>query len=488
MSAAASTSAVHDARSLRAVRNLSPHSAVNMASFSISKQWRCATVVAGYRPVVFVPIDRVDRPFRLRDVFCYHRALSVALLDESMRAALDEAAHDYESGPTDAPGAREHRGTLNAEVRSVGGTVRFKEVPKGKRSHVRIVVSFREVGDEYRAFSQDFTPTDALAERPVRIEVNRPLSRYGGATASFVKGRFSMHGSAQVRSLRLEARLSSGERVKLLDVDDLTLPANEEVSLPALLRHRELDDSASPVVRAGEMHSRLLAHLNTCQAYYRLAIDLQLDSASRFRRLVARVREELRRQLGVGDGESLTDDQAEELLPIDLQPLGVVGGHLAFTTAKSVDQEKAARKGLGKRPKYFLVSTPTDGTFVEAIPGRYEVGKAAAQSAPVLPSGPQGQSVTYPWPDRVAPSPATIQSVLAPAQSAPQLGTAPGLSEPHVGSKVPDAQSDATTAHEGSAVQAAANAADASRAVTPSSDSTDSTSQTGTTETQKEGG
>ena len=420
------TGTVRDTRSLLALRNLSDKS-LNLATFSIARQWRVATVVADCRPVVLIPIDRVAIDFTTEDAFLHRTALATALLDRELETLLDRVAAGFGSTPAaPQPGEPEDQRV----VQRITGKVHFSDPGKGRGSFVEIAVCFHD-GQADHWPSQQLRETSVSTTYDVSIEVDRPLRRYGGARLTFVNPGIVDDELAVIESLQLNAVLADGSHVPLHEERDLRLNLRED---PVLLPPRPADEpivSATPAPAGPEATdaTRLLAHLNQNRAYYRLAIDLRLDSATRFQRLAERARVEVP-AMGVDaekteSGATLPAD-LKKVLPIAFEPLGVVAGHIAFATAPdNLSEEERKAAGVGGAPSLVLTSTASSGVFAETILGERCMGAGASvANAPRLPSGPEDSNVTYPWPDRVVPSEAAVTTVLS--QAAPAApGTGP---------------------------------------------------------------
>lgn len=419
--AARTLAAVDDHRSLAAIRNLIDRE-LNLATYSVVKQWRVAAVVSDCKPVVFVPIDKVDVDFTVDDVFVHRTALqfALALLDESLAPTIDRVVESYNPDeaiitiPAPSPAPADGGRTI---VR-ITGEATFSDPAEGPYAEVHIHASFRIEGDEYEWLGQEVDAFDTSSTASIDIAVNRRLSRYGGARVVFRNRRrpWSDQG-AVVRTLQLLAELDDGTTVRLHEGSNIQVRLGAQTYLPPDVRggstsHTPPSDSATSADA-----NRLLRHLNRRRSYYRLAIDLQQDSATRFERLRAR-------HSGGTNGRTTP----EAVTPVDFDPVGVVGGYLAFLTASSVlSFAERVERGVDGDVQLFLVSTPSGGTFTEVILGETATPPSPKADVPRIPTGAADAPATYPWPERVAPTPTTISSILAPSNppndSAPRTTT-----------------------------------------------------------------
>lgn len=425
------TGTVRDTRSLVALRNLSEKS-LNLATFSVARQWRVATVVADCRPVVLIPIDRVAVDFTPDEVFLHRLALVAELLDPELTASLDQVVASYGSVPTASqPSDLEDQRV----VQRIVGKVHFSDPAKGSGSFVEIAARFSDGQvDDWPA--QQLQETSVSRTYDVSIQVDRPLRLYRGARLTFVNPGFVDDEWAVIESLHLNAVLADGSYLPLHDERELRLHVKEPVLLPPPPVGAPSGPSTpGPAAPDETAVTRLLAHLNQNRAYYRLAIDLRLDSATRFQKLAERVRAEvpaMKADDGKPEHRAARAEALKKVLPVAFEPLGVVAGHIAFATAPdNLSEEERKAAGVGGAPSLMLTSTASSGVFCETVLGKGGVGAAASPpEPPKLPSGPKESNVTYPWPDRVVPSDTAVTTVLSQAgPAAPGTGpSAPAAS------------------------------------------------------------
>ncbi len=411
---ARATSSVHDSRSLRALRNTTSQT-LSLSTFSIVKNWRVATLVSACTPVVYIPIDRVHAEFDAKEIFLNIRALDFALLDENLRETLRLVADRYRPGiqrvvslfpADDLPGSRQ-------EVRRIRGEVNLSDPGEGEGSSIKISIALSE-GEEEHTYDWVLPSGQVGPLPPFRIEVNRRLTAYNGTTLIFRNPPPVKDSFVTIEKLKLTVEYADESTKVIQEARKIRLSAAESRAIPALV-DLGAPGSSLPEGLLEVQEQRLLAHLNHYRTFYRLAIDLQQDSVTRFERL----RERLKTEMPTTDEHVL-----EKVHPISFDPLGVVGGYLAFATAPhNVGEEAARKQGVGGPPSYFYASTPSPGVFGEVVQGAVRTGEANEKFAPQIPTAAaDGTPAAYPWPDRVAPSTGTINSLLTNLEGPMEAG------------------------------------------------------------------
>lgn len=403
---------LRESRRLRALRNLTVGGTMNLALFSVVRQWIVTTVQARTRPVVFIRIHELEVPFGPKDVFLHRAVLSSVLRDTSLSAALDSCAARF---VPDAPGssvttprdvdAHEPPSAPEVTVRRVVGRASVADPAKGQDSYVAVRVLFRHPdGEEDEPFEDRIEARGRGAEVEISIEVNRPLRLLAGWVFEFINPGARWDTRASLTSLDVDLEVSEppGDISSKLKV---SLPSTIEMSVRGPRYFARGVPATAP--RAPEQtylprdEARLLAHLNASRAYYRLIIDLANDPASRF--------------------SQLSERAGGRPLPVDMRPVGVAGAHLAFLT-----DEDITSPGDDREPLRQLLSTPAGGTFMDVLKGKTDI--------PMPPDGVAWPSVavaekgSVPWPTPVQISPATASQLAlanAPTQTAetPTAGT-----------------------------------------------------------------
>jgi hypothetical protein len=378
-------------RSLHAVRNLTQGSSLNLGVFSISRQWLVTTVVANHVPVVLVPIFDGEREFEEVEVFTHRTELDAALLDESLRPTLAAVAEDY--SPPNAPQLTEPAASL---IKNITGLVRFSDEAKGRDSNIKLELLFRGDDDTEVPYPVTFDETAPGHQETIDLAVNRPRSRFAGIALVFNNPGPVSDTTAIVDRLLLTAHTQEGTSFPLWEASDpIVLQANQR---------KTLGWQVPPPPTGGQTRrsttrdvARVLAHLNAHKSYYRLAIDLQKDSVTRFRDLAAS-----------------KDDGFD--IPTDLEPVGVAGAHLAFVAGDAEEPATDARTIF-----QTFASTPSGGMFMEAIPGAH-ADSTESKSAPQLAV----KDGTYSWPGIIELEPTDATSPPQPsAPSEPASASAP---------------------------------------------------------------
>jgi hypothetical protein len=262
---------------------------MNLALFSVVRQWLVTTVQARTRPVVFIRIHDLAVPFGAEDVFLHRAVLSAVLRDTSLSVALETcAARFVPDAALSTPSPLEHAqasSTAEEMVRRVVGRASVGDPARGAGSYVVIRALFRNpYGDEDERFEHRIDAEGRGDDVEISIEVNRPVRLLAGWEFEFINPGAKWDTRATLTSVDLDLEVSqppedSPSRLKV------SLPSTIELSVrgpryfgrgvPAVTRN----SPEHTYVRRDE--ARLLAHLNAFRPHYRLAIDLANDPASR---------------------------------------------------------------------------------------------------------------------------------------------------------------------------------------------------------------
>lgn len=379
--------ALHNDRRLRALQNLPADATLNLALFSIVRVWLVRTAHVRTRPVVFVPIQDHAKEFDETEVFVHRALLRGVLLDPDLVPDLDHVATEFAGPRRAAPG------TDGAAVVGVIADYRLTRAAKQDKARLemQLVSDGGDALDGAASFTVGAQPTGPT-ER-VRIELHRPLSELRALTIRQSGGGWALGDRSVVLSdLTLTAELADGTTVELAREPEVRVERDE--------KHR-LDFARVKLVdaRNTRQRDRVLTHLNAHLLYYRLALDLQRDSTSRYQLLSARPELSPR--------------------PADMNPVGVAGMHLAFITDGDVDTT------LGEVVS-ALVPTPEGGTFLELLPGRAKTAPAASARLPTV-TAPKDTTLT--WPeivklDTVSPPAFAAAAAAPPATEGPDAGAA----------------------------------------------------------------
>ncbi|MDQ4117077.1 MAG: hypothetical protein M3235_08935 [Actinomycetota bacterium] len=319
-----------DRRTLRVVRNPSTAHTLNLAVFSLARKWRVRTCKVRRARVVFVSVAAVSEPFTVDEVFRYRPVLAGVLLDRGLCRALNDVAGRARSAPT----------ALAPRLERIEVRVAFSDAPT-RGSHVSMTVQACRSGGPPRRLDAELPSV----VRPGRVYAF-DLSTLDHEEDDLIAVELAMHAGgsgidrkAVVGYLRLSAVRSDGTRRTLVERDwGLELYVGEPRALPLRGVHAATPDPDADV-------DRLLDHLNAFRHYYRLAVDLQRDSVSRFVALEERV-------------------PPLPIRPLDMNPVGVAGAHIAFLCA----DDKPGRH-IEPDPTELEITTPSDGVLVEAVPG-----------------------------------------------------------------------------------------------------------------------
>lgn len=391
VSLATADHSVRDARRVRALRNLPGDTTANLALFSVVRLWLVRTVLARSRPIILVPIDQQQDEFVERDVFTHRQVLRGALLDQGLVDDLDSVAAGYEVPHIPRPSDDDQ------QVSGLGVSYRVTD-RSGRNARVELQIPV--AGDEKAAvasFQLD------VAERDKWVNATLPVS-------------CTLRQLSKI-TLRMDGRPLTDTRVELTDFSVVAQLADGTVELlrdPNVVlgrgqpRQFELARVQLVTARDTSRTRRVLAHLNANRLYYRLAIDLQRDSVSRFQSMV---------------------DRHVDPVPIDMNPVGVAGVHLAFLAGDDAKPDSADDSAVdnhddktltsssdeAQRVIATLVATPEGGTFVELLAGREK--SAAAQDGVKRPEVVVPKESALQWPAVTLPTPL--------AASAPAATTTP---------------------------------------------------------------
>ncbi len=416
-----------ESRRLRALRNLTVGGTMNLALFSVVRQWLVTTVQARTRPVVFIRIHQLDVPFVAEDVFRHRAVLSSVLRETTLSAALESCAARFvpeAAGSTLSPREVDAHVSSSTDVmvRRVVGRASVADPAKGEGSYIVIRALFRDAdgGDEDESFEEMVEAKGRGDEVAISIEVSRPIRLLAGWEFGFINpgAKWDTRASLTSVDLDLEVIQPPGDSPSRLKV---SLPSTIAMSVhspryfargvPAVTRNSP-EQTYLPRDEA-----RLLAHLNAFRSYYRQAIDLANDPASRF--------------------ATLSERAGGHALPVDMSPVGVAGAHLAFLTDDGVAPSEFETTSPGDDPAPFrqLLSTPAGGTFVELLKGGTEIPKP--EKGVEWPSVTPSEKGSVPWPSPVQLAPVTA-SHQALANSPAQTAETPAAGASEVLTKLTD--------------------------------------------------
>jgi hypothetical protein len=395
---------VRDTRRMRALRNMPGDTTTNLALFSVVRLWLVRTVLARPRPVVFVPIHQQDQPFVEDDVFTHHQVLRGALLDPRLTDDLDSVATDYAVPHVPQPSEDDQ------QVVAFGVSYLVAD-PGGPKTWVELQVPTTD-GESTRVISTRLAVSEE--DRLVRatVPVACPLGQLTKLTLR-MGGSLFRDRRVELADLSVVAQLADGTTIEVLRESKVALDRGNS-------RDFEFARVSLVIARDTSRTRRVLAHLNANCLYYRLALDLQRDSVSRFR--------------------SMFQHQVDGVMPIDMNPVGVAGVHLAFLAGdanksnsnvgdpdnggQQLPDERTSSGDDAQRVIATLIATPEGGTFMELLAGR-------ERSAHVPCDVPRPQVVlpdksTLHWPAVTLPEPlATSVAAAAPSPTtAPTLPTA----------------------------------------------------------------
>lgn len=383
-------------RRLRVIRNPSVAHTLNLAVFSVARQWRVRTREARRAPVVFVAVEDVSKPFDADEVFRYRTVLSGVLLDPQLVEPLNRTAARHLRTPAD--GVRLLTG--------IEGRVTFSDAPM-RGSWVSITVQARRVGEAMHPLDADM-PSSIVPGQGYRF----PIATSGYQETELSAVLLTMHANqngldrrAEISDLQLFAVFSDGTRTTLLDLENRLELLDGRPRLLPLPR-----PPAAPVDPEAE-EDRVLTHLDAHRHYYRLAIDLQRDAVSRFVALTGR-------------------EPPVPVLPLDMNPVGVAGAHIAFLCAEA-DREGGTgavhRRHDVDEGTEVMLTTPSDGVLVETVPG---AGAASVDADAWRPSDLPMADGGFVWPSPVAGFPAApaVPTTGGGADPAPPEGAAPASS------------------------------------------------------------
>jgi hypothetical protein len=371
---ASTVNALGETRRLRAVRNLDAGRAVNLALFSVARQWLVSTVEGATRPVVLIKVHELDRDFTHEDVFVHRRVLRARLLEPELADAIEAVATAYAApvpaAPEPKPAAR--------HAKQLTGRLVIADPASGKGSVIKItaLLDGRERSVEIRAADEDTTVDFTLDLG------GAPLDELHGWRFEFIKrSRWSLDENARFTPTELEIELTEDGT----EAVPVRIPGQVHVwpgmpprtFAPGLERARAKAAPAPPDASSSRDLLRVLAHLDANRPYYRLMIDLDTDPVTRFTRLAER--------------------KPAVPMPADLQPVGVAGAHLAFLAA-----EDGTAPGKTEPPIRTVLATPAGGTFVEVLPGATAIAPATPKTGWPTVAVPKDFSLLWPAPVQLA--------------------------------------------------------------------------------------
>jgi hypothetical protein len=356
-----------ESRRLRALRNLGPGQSVNLALFSVVRQWLVSAVEESRTRVVFIRAYQIEKAFEYRDLFEHRAVLSDGLLDPKLRDGLEKAAEAYEPSP---PPAVDQETEPGATAERVAGKLVITDPAEGHGSTIRMSAVFESDGHE-RSFSTDVEASQrGTFDFEIALE-DQPLSHLTGWVFEFVNpGRLDLDATAVFTPADLEIYIAGNQTVNVEIPGSINLASDKPETYP---RGFSLDSAESPDHDTPPKVRRILDHLNANRPYYRLLIDYYTDPVTRFVRLAER-------QL-----------QPPEM-PADLEPVGVAGAHLAFALNESTPPPPNEKQ----LPVRTLLSTPAGGTFVEVLQGSNEIDPAPETKG--WPTVALPEKSTLPWP------------------------------------------------------------------------------------------
>jgi hypothetical protein len=403
---------LRESRRLQAMRNLAGGRALNLAVFSVTRQWLVSTVQARVRPIVFIRAQDLDVPFTPEDVFVHRAALMQALHESWVKEAVERVAKQYVPSPrsymsVDGSLTDDEARESNAEimVNAFHGGFTIDDPGKGEKSVVRVRALFRNArggDDEHFDYEVEASREGEVVE--FSTNVDRPLRLLTGWSFEFINPGVRLDRHARLTSVHVELHTSLFEGDPPPSPIQVSLP--ERIDLPANYARTFARSVRTDYAQAPERYyqsaevARLLRYLNANLAHYRLAIDLQRDPASRFA--------ELSKRPGGNN------------LPVDMRPVGVAGTHLAF-----LSDHPTTSPGDDPEPVRQLLSTPAGGTFMEVLAGHTEI--SVPDDKPGWPAVIIGEKASLTW-----PTPVQLPPVSAP-QGALEDQKLPSVTKPEPG-------------------------------------------------------
>jgi hypothetical protein len=379
-----SSASLVDDRLLEAIRNPTER-ALNLALFTISRQWLVTTLVARKRPVVLIPIDAWEDAFDDQDIFVHRAVLEQVLLDSSLAPALNAVAASWGLDPAERPAAR---------LKTVTVEAKFSDLPKGRDSGVDIDLHVRG-SDQPIRWKMPRTELNAPEVRTTTVDMD---------IDALVLMAITFHNPGAVRDnlMTVDQVVVSGvdqdgKRHALLKSGPLDVPANGTHSIAFPRREPEQVDGSIPA-------RRVRAHLDANRLHYRLAIDLARNPVDRFGLL-----------------ERPTSERRDGLEPLDLNPVGIAGAHIAFVCGGEKDLEDR-EKSLTRD----VLSTPAGGTWTEAM-GSAHSAECQTISKPATWSSLPMKDGSYTWPALASAASAAAPGLDATAATSPPAAAAPAV-------------------------------------------------------------
>ena len=374
---------ISENRRLSALKNLGGDRALNVASFSLARQWKVSTVEARKRRIVFVRVNQLDKPFDAEEIFVHRATLVESLLDPELHESLKLCASRWH--PVMA--AR----SPNPEVVVDDVTVRQARVSfdvtnpaKGRNAEVIIAAGFRNADNALDLyFDEAVDASDRHSRHEISIQINQPLRRLAVWTIVFRSdARLFRDWNARLSNLTINLDLvDSSNKSSVLRVDtplEVALRLGDRRYFPRGVPDVKRDDTVEDQ-QADVYLARLLAHLNANRTYYRCAIDLQRDPIARFIDFSARA--------------------PGGCMPADMRPAGVAGAHVAYL---SEGDPEPITNGANICQ---LIATPAFGLYQEVVQGKGQVVFQHGDDKEPWPKISLGANETIPWPPAMQVTP-----------------------------------------------------------------------------------
>lgn len=385
-------------RRLSALQNLGGNRALNLASFSLARQWKVSTVEARKRRVIFVRIKDLDKPIDAEEVFVHRAILAASLLDLEMQETLKLCAAQWRP----ALPAKPQEATIAPDLIVRQARIRFgvANPAKGRDARVTVTGRFRNAIGPDLEFDESRDASERHVSHEFAIQINQPLRRLSAWSVLFEsEAIFFRDWRAHLSNFTIDLDLEDGDhqpstlRVDIpseiaLDLDDRRHFRRGVPDLPRTNPGREPETDLNL--------TRLLTHLNANRSYYRSAIDLQRDPVARFIDFSARA--------------------PIDRMPADMRPVGVAGAHLAYLATPD------AEPVINGASICQLVATPAFGLFQEVVQGTGTV--TVEQNGKPWPSVRLRDKESIPWPPSIqvttlSATPASLDGAAAAATEKP---------------------------------------------------------------------
>ncbi|HWJ96834.1 MAG TPA: hypothetical protein VNQ33_01675 [Acidimicrobiales bacterium] len=384
-----------DDRILTASSNPNP-STENVCRYSIVHQWRVKTRRVRVVPIKLVPIQGLTEKFDLETVVANRAILLEHLLDERYAALLSTVEIADGQRAPDPPSPH--------PIKSISFDIEFSDPPRAKDGTFKLQIHHSggpplEASLKGKVERGEHWTGHLLPPNGATLTVS---------TLQKLEFVFSNPGLITVDTAVTIARGLITWRATGEDADR-TLAHLGQTRVPHD-EHRWI--TITPVV-PGMVEpglprdvSALLAHLNANLAHYRTEIDLARHPVERF--------------VSLGD-------KAEELA--DMEPIGVVGAHLAFEAPAT-----GTSPGDSEEPVVDVVSIATGATWEEAISGKSKIRERALTARWTNLPAADTKAVAWPpvggltMPGELA-SPQDDTTLTAPAHEAADAGDPPTMAE-----------------------------------------------------------